>query len=82
MDLGAPAGVIGEGSNKRPRGSPANVGHFHDEECPEHLVQVIFSLTLVRAQSLRHLCHGSIRSHPMSCRVGSIENKKIYRKDE
>ena len=46
IDLGAPAEVPGEGSAKRRRGRPANVGHFHDEDGPQHFLRIIFKPTL------------------------------------
>jgi hypothetical protein len=42
MDVGAHAKVNDEGSNKRHRGRPDNIDHFHDEEGPKHFIWVIF----------------------------------------
>ncbi|XP_071680254.1 putative B3 domain-containing protein Os03g0621600 [Lolium perenne] len=36
--LGSPAEVPGEGLTKKHRGSPANVGHFHDDVGPKCII--------------------------------------------
>ncbi|XP_051229928.1 B3 domain-containing protein At1g49475-like [Lolium perenne] len=46
--LGSPAEVPGEGTVKKRRGRPAKVGHFHDEQGPDHFLKIIFKPTFSR----------------------------------
>jgi hypothetical protein len=46
--LGSPAEVPGEGPAKKRRGRPAKVGHFHDEQGPDHFLKIIFKPTFGR----------------------------------
>lgn len=50
MQLGVPVEVEGEGSNKRARGRPANVGHFHKDCGPNHFIKVLFASGLGKLQ--------------------------------
>jgi hypothetical protein len=44
--LGSPAEVPGKGPTKKHRGRPSNVGHFHEDVGPDHLLRIIFKPTL------------------------------------
>jgi hypothetical protein len=46
--LGSPAEVPGEGPTKKHRGRPAKIGHFQDEQGPNHFLKIIFKPTFVR----------------------------------